>query len=133
MQLKQQRLVKAGKPHHTPFVQGFSQRTGSQETNTWDQWLPETSPFQVFPASPLSRITACNHAPMWRSEGNFWLSVLAQDRVSLVLLLCDSPVSDSHYTVGIATLYHCWALERELRPQDCRTSIFISLALNHSF
>lgn len=40
--------------------------------------------------------------PMWRSEDNFWLSVLAQDWVSLVRLLCDSPISDSHHTVGIA-------------------------------
>lgn len=41
--------------------------------------------------------------PVWRLE-----------RVSPVLLLCDSPVSDSHLAVGIETLYHCWAPEREL-------------------
>lgn len=65
---------------------------------------------------------------MWGSEDNFWLSVLAQDRVSLVLLLCDS-----HHAAGIATLYHCWALEREFRPAGYTAAIFISLALKYSF
>lgn len=54
------------------------------------------------------------------------------DSVSLVLLLCVSPVSDSHLEVGIETLYHCWAPERELRLSGYIALIFISLTLKHS-
>lgn len=83
-----------------PFVQGFIWRRGSQETNTWGQWFPQDSHFQVVPLLPLSRITTRYHAHVEVRGQLLGVGSSLRQGLPCFLLLCDPPVSASQLAVG---------------------------------